>query len=146
MNALLMEYLPILLFIGIAGVIGIALLVVPMVIAPSKPDPEKLSAYECGFNAFGDARMKFDVRFYLVSILFIIFDLEVAFLFPWAITVKQTGRLRLLVDDGVPRRADRRLYLRMEKGSARMGVSPDKHAPPAWPAAPASKAARLDRQ
>jgi len=91
MNGLLLEYLPILIFIGIAGVIGVALLVVPMIIAPSKPDPEKLSAYECGFNAFGDARMKFDVRFYLVSILFIIFDLEVAFLFPWAITLKQTG-------------------------------------------------------
>ena len=111
-----------------------------MVIAPSKPDPEKLSAYECGFNAFGDARMKFDVRFYLVSILFIIFDLEVAFLFPWAITLKADRRLRLLVDDGVPRRADRRLHLRMEEGGARMGVSPDK-CRPAWPHAPASKAA-----
>ena len=66
---------------------GAALIVVPLVIAPSKPDPEKLSAYECGFPAFGDARMKFDVRFYLVAILFIIFDLEVAFLFPWAITL-----------------------------------------------------------
>jgi NADH-quinone oxidoreductase subunit A len=86
-----MEYLPILLFLAIAGVIGIALLAIPMIVAPSKPDAEKLSAYECGFNAFGDARMKFDVRFYLVSILFIIFDLEVAFLFPWAITLKQTG-------------------------------------------------------
>ena len=84
MDALLLEYLPILIFIGIAGVIATALLVIPFVIAPSKPDPEKLSAYECGFNAFGDSRMKFDVRFYLVSILFIIFDLEVAFLFPWA--------------------------------------------------------------
>ncbi len=91
MNGLLMEYLPILLFMGIAGVIGLGLMVVPMIIAPSKPDPEKLSAYECGFNAFGDARMKFDVRFYLVSILFIIFDLEVAFLFPWAITLRATG-------------------------------------------------------
>ena len=84
---------------------------VPLVIAPSKPDPEKLSAYECGFNAFGDARMKFDVRFYLVAILFIIFDLEVAFLFPWAITLGRDRRVRLLVDDGVPRRADRRLHL-----------------------------------
>ena len=91
MNALLIEYLPILIFIGIGGVIGLALLVAPFVIAPSKPDPEKLSAYECGFNAFDDARMKFDVRFYLVSILFIIFDLEVAFLFPWAITLTKTG-------------------------------------------------------
>ena len=92
MEKLLLEYLPILLFIGLAAVLGGALIVVPLVIAPSKPDPEKLSAYECGFPAFGDARMKFDVRFYLVSILFIIFDLEVAFLFPWAITLSETGQ------------------------------------------------------
>ena len=91
MPGLLMEYLPILLFIAIAGVIGLALIVIPFLVAPNEPDPEKLSAYECGFNAFGDARMKFDVRFYLVSILFIIFDLEVAFLFPWAITLRATG-------------------------------------------------------
>jgi NADH-quinone oxidoreductase subunit A len=91
MQGLLIEYLPILLFIGIAGGVSLALMLVPFVIAPSKPDPEKLSAYECGFNAFGDARMKFDVRFYLVSLLFIIFDLEVAFLFPWAITLTKVG-------------------------------------------------------
>ncbi len=87
MESLLLEYLPILIFIGLGTVLGAALIVVPLAIAPSKPDPEKLSAYECGFPAFGDARMKFDVRFYLVAILFIIFDLEVAFLFPWAITL-----------------------------------------------------------
>src|SRR6202451_1078076 len=91
MEKLLLEYLPILIFIGIAGVMGGALVLVPVIVAPSKPDPEKLSAYECGFPAFGDARMKFDVRFYLVAILFIIFDLEVAFLFPWAITLGATG-------------------------------------------------------
>jgi NADH-quinone oxidoreductase subunit A len=91
MERLLLEYLPILLFIGIAGVLGAVLVLVPLIVAPSKPDPEKLSAYECGFNAFDDARMRFDVRFYLVSILFIIFDLEVAFLFPWAITLTSTG-------------------------------------------------------
>ncbi|HEX3757031.1 MAG TPA: NADH-quinone oxidoreductase subunit A [Rhizomicrobium sp.] len=91
MEKLLLEYLPILIFIGLAAVMGSALVVVPLLIAPSKPDPEKLSTYECGFPAFGDARMKFDVRFYLVSILFIIFDLEVAFLFPWAITLGDTG-------------------------------------------------------
>ncbi len=91
MEGLLIEYLPILLFIGIAGGLSLVLMGVPFVIAPAKPDPEKLSAYECGFNAFGDARMKFDVRFYLVSLLFIIFDLEVAFLFPWAITLGKTG-------------------------------------------------------
>jgi NADH-quinone oxidoreductase subunit A len=91
MQGLLMEYLPILLFIGIAGALSLVLIAVPFVIAPSNPDAEKLSAYECGFNAFGDARMKFDVRFYLVSLLFIIFDLEVAFLFPWAITLTKIG-------------------------------------------------------
>lgn len=91
MDMLLMEYLPILIFIGVAGGISLVFLVVPFLIAPNKPDPEKLSAYECGFNAFGDARMKFDVRFYLVSLLFIIFDLEVAFLFPWAITLGKIG-------------------------------------------------------
>ena len=91
MNAFLLEYLPILLFIAIAGVLGVVLMVVPLILAPSKPDAEKLSAYECGFPAFDDSRMKFDVRFYLVSILFIIFDLEVAFLFPWAISLKSIG-------------------------------------------------------
>ncbi|MBV9330687.1 MAG: NADH-quinone oxidoreductase subunit A [Alphaproteobacteria bacterium] len=93
MNQLLLNYLPILIFIAIAGGLSVLLIAVPLVLAPSKPDPEKLSAYECGFNAFGDSRMKFDVRFYLVSILFIIFDLEVAFLFPWAITLTKTGQL-----------------------------------------------------
>ena len=87
----LITYLPILIFLGIAGGLGLALTLAAFVIAPSKPDPEKLSAYECGFNAFDDARMKFDVRYYLVAILFIIFDLEVAFLFPWAITLGATG-------------------------------------------------------
>ena len=91
MNAFLLEYLPILLFIVIAGGLTTVLAVVPLVLAPSKPDAETLSTYECGFPPFDDARMKFDVRFYLVSILFIIFDLEVAFLFPWAITLKSTG-------------------------------------------------------
>ena len=87
MNAFLLQYLPIVIFLGIALAIGILFLVAAAVIAPKAPDPEKLSAYECGFNAFDDARMKFDVRFYLVSILFIIFDLEVAFLFPWAVAL-----------------------------------------------------------
>ncbi|MGK2739908.1 NADH-quinone oxidoreductase subunit A [Tepidicaulis sp. LMO-SS28] len=91
MEELLSEYLPILIFMGVAAIVGIALLVLPFLIAPSKPDPEKLSAYECGFAAFDDARMKFDVRFYLVAILFIIFDLEVAFLFPWAIALGDVG-------------------------------------------------------
>ena len=93
MDTLLGSYLPIIIFIGVAAAIVIVLTVVPFVVAYQNPDPEKLSAYECGFNAFDDARMKFDVRFYLVSILFIIFDLEVAFLFPWAVSFGEIGML-----------------------------------------------------
>jgi NADH-quinone oxidoreductase subunit A len=85
------DYLPLVIFMALSMVIGLALLVVPFVVAYQNPDPEKLSAYECGFNAFDDARMKFDVRFYLVAILFIIFDLEVAFLFPWAVAFSELG-------------------------------------------------------
>lgn len=91
MNQLLLDYLPIVIFIGVASFIGLALMVAPFLVAVSNPDPEKVSAYECGFKAFDDARMKFDVRFYLVALLFIIFDLEVAFLFPWAIAFKEVG-------------------------------------------------------
>jgi len=91
MNALLLEYLPIVIFLGIAAAIGIGFMLAAWVLAPSNPDPEKVSTYECGFEAFDDARMKFDVRFYLVAILFIIFDLEVAFIFPWAVTLGETG-------------------------------------------------------
>jgi NADH-quinone oxidoreductase subunit A len=91
MNGLLISYLPVVIFIGVALVIGIALVAAPFVVAYRNPDPEKLSAYECGFNAFDDARMQFDIRFYLVSILFIIFDLEVAFLFPWAVSFGGIG-------------------------------------------------------
>jgi NADH-quinone oxidoreductase subunit A len=91
MSQLLLDYLPLIVFIGVAGVIGLALLAIAFVVAYKQPDPEKLSAYECGFNAFDDARMKFDVRFYLVAILFIIFDLEVSFLFPWAAAFGQLG-------------------------------------------------------
>jgi NADH-quinone oxidoreductase subunit A len=91
MTDLLAEYVPLLVFLAVSLVIAAALLVAPFLVAYRSPDPEKLSAYECGFNAFDDARMKFDVRFYLVAILFIIFDLEVAFLFPWAITFGNLG-------------------------------------------------------
>ena len=87
MNAFLLQYLPIVIFLAIATALGLAFLAIPAVVAPKAPDPEKTSTYECGFNAFDDARMKFDVRFYLVSILFIIFDLEVAFLFPWGVAL-----------------------------------------------------------
>jgi NADH-quinone oxidoreductase subunit A len=91
MSALLLDYLPLVVFIAVATMIGLALLIAPFLVAYKQPDPEKLSAYECGFNAFDDARMKFDVRFYLVAILFIIFDLEVSFLFPWAIVFGELG-------------------------------------------------------
>ncbi|AHM02654.1 NADH ubiquinone oxidoreductase chain A [Roseibacterium elongatum DSM 19469] len=86
MQELVTNYAPILIFMGLAIGLGLVLILAAVVIAVRNPDPEKVSAYECGFNAFDDARMKFDVRFYLVSILFIIFDLEIAFLFPWAVT------------------------------------------------------------
>ena len=91
MEAMLREYLPILLFLGIAVVIAGAAVILSLIAGRQHPDPEKLSAYECGFNAFEDARRRFDVRFYLVSILFIIFDLEVAFLFPWAVSLGDLG-------------------------------------------------------
>lgn len=91
MNINLAEYFPILVFLGVAVVISTVLVLIPKILVRGKPDAEKLSAYECGFEAFGDARGKFDVQFYLVSILFIIFDLEIAFLFPWAITLSETG-------------------------------------------------------
>src|SRR5207253_8203036 len=87
----LQDYLPLVIFIAVALGLGLALLIAPFLVAYKQPDPEKLSAYECGFNAFDDARMKFDVRFYLVAILFIIFDLEVTFLFPWAVVYREIG-------------------------------------------------------
>jgi NADH-quinone oxidoreductase subunit A len=91
MEELLSSYLPVVIFIGVSAALGLGLLVAPFIVAYKNPDPEKMSAYECGFNAFDDARMKFDIRFYLVSILFIIFDLEVAFLFPWAVAFGDLG-------------------------------------------------------
>ena len=91
MESLLLEYLPILIFLGIAVALSGVLMLASYILARQNPDSEKLSAYECGFDAFDDARGQFDVRFYLVAILFIIFDLEVAFLFPWAITLGELG-------------------------------------------------------
>jgi NADH-quinone oxidoreductase subunit A len=91
LDELLRNYLPILIFLALATGLGLVLILAAVVIAVRNPDPEKVSAYECGFNAFDDARMKFDVRFYLVSILFIIFDLEIAFLFPWAVAFKDVS-------------------------------------------------------
>ena len=91
MESLLREYLPILVFLGIAVALALVVVLASFVVARQSPDSEKLSPYECGFEPFSDARSKFDVRFYLVSILFIIFDLEVAFLFPWAISLGDLG-------------------------------------------------------
>jgi NADH-quinone oxidoreductase subunit A len=90
-QSVLGEYLPILMFLFVAVVIACALLVIGWLLGPKRATPEKLSPYECGFEAFEDARMKFDVRYYLVAILFIIFDLEIAFLFPWAVVFKDIG-------------------------------------------------------
>ncbi|MGD9951615.1 MAG: NADH-quinone oxidoreductase subunit A [Burkholderiales bacterium] len=88
---MLAEYYPILLFILVALAVGVAPMVLGKLLGPSRPDPEKLSPYECGFEAFEDARMQFDVRYYLVAILFILFDLEIAFLFPWAVALNDIG-------------------------------------------------------
>ncbi|MEE8123343.1 MAG: NADH-quinone oxidoreductase subunit A [Alphaproteobacteria bacterium] len=93
MEALLLEYLPILIFLGIATALSGLMIAMSYVMAAQRPDSEKLAPYECGFDAFGDSRGMFDVRFYLVAILFIIFDLEVAFLFPWAVALGDIGLL-----------------------------------------------------
>ena len=89
----LSDYLSIIIFLAIALMLSVGFIVVNYLSAPNNPDPEKLSAYECGFEAFDDSRMEFDVRFYLVAILFIIFDLEIAFLFPWAVSLGNIGAL-----------------------------------------------------
>ena len=93
LSEFLKDYLPIIIFLVLALGLSCAFVVVNFILSPKKPDPEKLSAYECGFDAFDDSRMEFDVRFYLVAILFIIFDLEIAFLFPWAISLGKIGAL-----------------------------------------------------
>lgn len=91
MEGVVASYFPILVFLGIAAVLSVVMIAIPFVFVRSRPDAEKLSPYECGFPPFGDARGRFDVRFYLVAILFIIFDLEVAFLFPWAVSLSDIG-------------------------------------------------------
>ena len=88
---MLANYLPILIFIGVGLFVGVAFIGIGLALSPNRPDDQKLSPYECGFEAFEDARSKFDVRFYLVAILFIIFDLEIAFLFPWAVVLDEVG-------------------------------------------------------
>ena len=93
---MLAEYLPILLFLIVAGGIGVALLLVGALLGPRSANKEKAAPYECGFEAFEDARMQFDVRYYLIAILFIIFDLEIAFLFPWAVVFQQIGMIAMI--------------------------------------------------
>ncbi|MDO4231018.1 MAG: NADH-quinone oxidoreductase subunit A [Lautropia sp.] len=87
----LANYLPVLLFLIVGALVGVGPMIIGKLLGPSRPDPEKLSAYECGFEAFGDARMQVDIRYYLVAILFILFDLEIAFLFPWAVSLGTIG-------------------------------------------------------
>ena len=93
---MLAEYLPVLLFMVVTTVVGVALILLGNLLGPRNPQPEKASPYECGFEAFEDARMRFDVRFYLIAILFIIFDLEIAFVFPWATVFGKLGLLGLV--------------------------------------------------
>lgn len=95
-DIVLAEYWPILLFIGVATGLGLVLLAIGLLAGPRRPESEKLSPYECGFEAFEDARMRFDVRYYLLAILFIIFDLEIAFLFPWAVVFDKIGIIALV--------------------------------------------------
>ncbi len=93
---MLAEYFPVLIFLGVATGLSIVLLLVGAILGPNKSSDDKMAPYECGFEAFEDARMKFDVRYYLVAILFIIFDLEIAFLFPWAVVLDKTGMVGLI--------------------------------------------------
>ena len=93
---MLAEYWPVLLFLGVATGLGVVLLIVGLLAGPRRPESDKLSPYECGFEAFEDARMQFDVRYYLLAILFIIFDLEIAFLFPWAVVIQHIGIVALI--------------------------------------------------
>ncbi len=93
---MLANYLPILIFLCVAAAIGGVLIALGFLLGPRRPDPDKLAAFECGFEAFEDSRMKFDVRYYLVAILFILFDLEIAFLFPWAVALRSLGHFGIL--------------------------------------------------
>ena len=92
----LSDYLPILLFLGVSTILALVLLAIGSILGPKRPGADKLSPYECGFEAFEDARMKFDVRYYLMAILFIVFDLEIAFLFPWAVVFRDIGIVALV--------------------------------------------------
>ena len=120
-NVFLEEYFTIVLFLFIALVLSCGFIILNYFFSPKSPDPEKLSPYECGFEPFNDSRMEFDVRFYLVAILFIIFDLEIAFLFPWAISLGKIGIWIYFYDDFFIN-FNNRLYIRVEKRSFRLGI------------------------
>src|SRR2546430_6309963 len=118
---MLEQYFPILLFILVGVGVGMLMLTLGRLVAPNRPDPEKLSPYECGFEAFEDARMKFDVRYYLIAILFILFDLEIAFLFPWAVVLPDIGGFGVSAPVGVLRDPVDRLLLGSEDGGLERG-------------------------
>ncbi len=124
---MLSNYLPVLIFLVVsAGLAGLLLLLgtgIGRMLARTPGGKEKLSPYECGFEAYEDTRMKFDVRYYLVAILFIVFDLEIAFLFPWAVALKQIGVVRPHCDGLLPAHSRGGFHLRVEEGSARVGLS-----------------------
>ena len=108
---MLEQYFPILLFIVVGLAVGVVPVILGSVLGPNRPDSEKLSPYECGFEAFEDARMRFDVRYYLVAILFILFDLEIAFLFPWAVVLNEIGTFGFVVHADLSRHPRGRLHL-----------------------------------
>ena len=133
---MLQNYVPILIFLGVAALLGSLLIGLGFLFGPRRPDTEKLSAYECGFEPFSDARMKFDVRYYLVAILFIVFDLEIAFLFPWAVSLGTIGTAGLIAMGLLPADSRGGFHLRMEEGRARMGLTaPTAETPDAAPTA-----------
>jgi NADH-quinone oxidoreductase subunit A len=123
----LQPYLPVILFILVGVAIGVLPQVLGFVFGPNRPDAAKNSPYECGFEAFEDARMKFDVRYYLVAILFILFDLEIAFLFPWAVALARHRRVRLLGHDDLSHDPGGGLRLRMEERRTRLGMTAQAH-------------------
>ena len=141
MEDLLRDYFPILVFLAIAGGVAIAMVAASFLVARQRPDTAKLSPYECGFEPFDDARIRFDVRYYLVAILFIIFDLEVAFLFPWAVSLGDLGVFGFWSMVVFLGRADHRLHLRMEEGGVGMGVidTPARPIPPGDETGPAAQ-------
>ena len=120
---MLANYAPILIFLIIAGALSVVLLLLGFAFGRGRKDPDKLAPYECGFEAFEDSRMRFDVRYYLVAILFIIFDLEIAFLFPWAVSLKEIGAFRARVDGHFSCDSRRRFRLRVAQGSFGVGLS-----------------------